>query len=102
VISSARSSAISCGVTNMADWTVSVTSRTSRGYRDRIRSKRRMLAMNFSRSTFSSDPAAAATAGSSDSKSIDMPTGASRQGRSRPRPPPASSTKPSLASIRRW
>jgi hypothetical protein len=86
----------------MADWTVSVTSRTCCGYRDRIRSKLRMVAMYFSRSTFSSAPAAAATAGSSDSVSIERLTFTSRHGRSRPRPPPASSTKPSRASIRRW
>ena len=61
----------------------------------------RMLAMNFSSSTFDSAPAAATTAGSSDSSSIEKPTGISRHGRSLPRPPPASSTKPSRASIRR-
>ena len=101
-MSSAWSPAISSGVTNMADWMVSVASRISRGYRDRVRSKRRMLAKYFSSSTCSSAPAAAATAGSSDSRSTDKLTFTSRQGRSLPCPPPASSTKPSRASIRRW
>jgi hypothetical protein len=100
-MSSSRSPAISCGVAKIADWMVSVTSRISCGYRDLARSKLRMLAMNFSSSTFDSAPAAAATAGSSDSSSIEKPTGISRHGRSLPRPPPASSTKPSRASIRR-
>lgn len=60
-----------------------------------------MPEMNFSWTVFDTASAALASAGSSLS-SKENPTGTSRHGRSLPRPPPASSMKPTLASIRRW
>jgi len=101
-MSSPRSCTISSGVAKAIDWMVSVTSRTAGGYWERVRAKRRMSEMNFSRTVFDRAAAALATAGSSDSSSKENPTGTSRHGRCLPCPPPASSMKPSRASIRRW
>jgi hypothetical protein len=101
-MSSVRSWPSSSGVAKTTDWMVPVTSRTSSGYRERVSSKRRMVDTNRSRSAFDRAAVAPASAGSSVFSSKANPVGTSRHGRSRPCPPPASSMKPSRASIRKW